>query len=65
MNPLILMELVKRWEEDAREPKEPEALNNSLGNAINNAVSRGQREATREFADTLKMLIQVLGYKSK
>ena len=62
MNPLILMELAKRWEADA---KEPEVRDISAESSIRNAVEKGQRQAKRECADALKMLIQLLGDKSK
>lgn len=65
MNPQILIELANRWEQDAKEPESPEAQDNSLGNAINNAVARGERQAKRECADGLKMLVSLLGGKSK
>lgn len=62
MNPLILLELVKRWEEDA---KEPEIQNGSSEASFRIAVAKGERQAKRECADALKMLIQLLGDKSK
>jgi len=60
MKDAILLELAKRWEEDAKPPK---AQDGSPDAEISNAVERGHRECKRECADALRMLVSVLGGK--
>ncbi len=54
----VLMELVKRWE---RESVEPQTMDGSESAKILNAVARGERQAKRECADALRLLVQLLG----
>ena len=58
MKSSILLELAKRWEQDAVEPQlqdgAPEAQ-------FCNAVAKGERQAKRECADALKTLVNLLG----
>lgn len=56
MKSAILLELAKRWEADAAEP-----VTQDGSQAIRNAIDRGHREAKRECADALKMLVSLLG----
>lgn len=58
MKALILLELAKRWELDA---VEPEVQNGSDEAKIANAVAKGERQAKRECADSLRMLVSLLG----
>ena len=50
----ILIEIAKVWESEA---KTPEVQNGSEDAKIDNARRQGMREAKRECADTLKMLV--------
>lgn len=58
MKSVILLELARRWELDAVEPK---CQDGSVGSEIHNAIGEGERRAKRECADALKMLVQLLG----
>lgn len=58
MNSAILLELAKRWERDA---VEPECQDGAPEAAIGNAIAKGERQAKRECADALRMLVQLLG----
>ena len=58
MNPVLLLELAKRWDQDA---KEPEMQDGSEKAKIGNAKRQGYRECKRECADTLRTLIEMLG----
>ncbi len=58
MNDAVLLELAKRWEDDA---KPQVAIDGSSGAEIQNAVDRGHRECKRECADTLRSLVELLG----
>lgn len=62
MKSLILLELAKRWEEDAVEPQCQDA---SPSAQEFNAIAKGERQAKRECADTLRMLVSILGEKPK
>ena len=57
MNPAILLELAARWERDAKEPQVEDGSPAANGP---NAVNKGKREAKRECADTLRMIIKLL-----
>ena len=59
MKDAILLALASRLERDAKMPEG--AQDGSEGAKINNAIARGHREAKREFADTLRTLVDVLG----
>ena len=52
----VLLELAKRWEADAMEP---ETAPREEG--YSEYAAQGAREAKRECADALKMLITLLG----
>ena len=58
MKDVILLELANRWEIEAISPSvvdgNPEAK-------IPNAIAQGRREAKRECADTLRVLIGMIG----
>lgn len=58
MKDTILMELATRWE---RETQTPNCEDGSPDAQIGNAISRGNREAKRECADALRMLVSLLG----
>ena len=58
MNPQIMLELASRWERDA---KAPEIEAGGEENLILNATERGESQGKRECADTLRMLVQLLG----
>ena len=62
MNTAVLLELIRRWEHDATEPT---VMDGSEQAKVPNAIARGQREAKRECADALRMLISLLGYSNK
>lgn len=58
MNKCVLLELAKRWEQDAQTA---EVLNGSPEAIESNAVQKGHRECKRECADTLRILVNMLG----
>jgi hypothetical protein len=58
MKDAILVELAARWE---REAQTPEVSDGSEEARIGNAVEKGRREAKRECADGLKMLMSLIG----
>jgi hypothetical protein len=60
MKDLILLELARKWEIDASDPK---TANGASEAAIRNATDKGIREGKRECADTLRSLIVLLGSK--
>jgi len=55
----ILLELANRWMRDA-DPSE-KVEDGSDAAKIGNAVAQGHRECKRECADTLRLLVNVLG----
>lgn len=58
MKSAILLELAKRWEDDAAEPVTQDG---SEGALLRNAEAHGKRQSKRECADALKMLVSLLG----
>lgn len=58
MKDSILLELAHRWDADAHVP---ECMDGSPEAAVPNAIDRGRREAKRECADALRMLVGLLG----
>jgi hypothetical protein len=56
----VLIELAKRWEEEARTP---ECNNGAPEAAIGNAEAHGRRQGMRDCADALRMLVDLLGSK--
>ena len=58
MKDAVLLELVARWE---REAKAPECEDGSEAAKIPNAIASGERRALRACADTLRMLVDMLG----
>lgn len=60
MKDAVLLELAARWERDA---KPPDCEDGSEAAKIPNAKARGEREAMRMCADTLRLLVQMLGDK--
>ena len=58
MNEAVLIELAKRWEQDAVEPN---CENGASYAAEENAKAKGKRETLRGCADTLRMLVSALG----
>lgn len=62
MKEVVLLELARRWESEA---KEPQAMDGSDEAKIPNAIASGERQAKRECADALRMLIDLLGTRSE
>lgn len=62
MNIAVLLELIRRWEYDALEPTVKDGSEQAK---IPNAIAKGRREAKRECADALRMLIALLGKSNK
>lgn len=62
INTAVLLELIRRWE---YESVEPTVMDGSEQAKVSNAIAKGQREAKRECADALRMLISLLGYSNK
>ncbi len=62
MKSSILLELARRWEEDAAEPVTVEG-SDTPENRHRQALGQGVRSAKRECADALKMLVSLLGSK--
>lgn len=60
MKDSVLIELAKRWENDAITP---ECQDGSPEAAIGNAEAHGRRQGFRECADALRMLVGLLGSK--
>ena len=58
MKDAVLMELAERWE---REAKTPEIEDGSDHAKIGNAKGQGWREGKRECAETLRVLVGMLG----
>lgn len=58
MKSAILLELAKRWEQDA---VEPETQDGSPSAQEFNAIRKGERQAKRQCADALRMLVYLLG----
>lgn len=56
----ILLELAKRWENDAVEPSVKDGSEDAR---IPNAIEQGERQAKRECADTLRTLVQIFRLK--
>lgn len=62
MKNVILIELAKRWDRDAKPIARPAVVEDSSESAKEkNAIARGYRECKRECADTLRILIKMLG----
>jgi hypothetical protein len=60
MKDAVLMELAARWEKDA---KTPEVQDGSEDARLPNAKAQGVRETLRMCADSLRMLVDLLGDK--
>ena len=58
MKDAILIELAARWDRDA---VAPQCEDGSEEAKIRNAVNRGERQAKRECADTIRTLVQLVG----
>lgn len=58
MNDAVLLELARRWDDDA---KEPSVISGSDDAKVPNAVSKCERRVKRECADTLRTLVSMLG----
>ena len=58
MKNAVILELAARWEKDAIDP---EVCDGSEDARIPNAKASGAREQLRACADTLKMLVQIIG----
>ncbi|MDD3814412.1 MAG: hypothetical protein PHZ02_07175 [Desulfocapsaceae bacterium] len=58
MKDVILLELAERWE---REAKTPEIEDGSDDAIIDRAMAKARRECKREDADTLRVLVSMLG----
>lgn len=61
MKDAILLELASRWEREAQEPR---VVSDSDEARIPNAIAQGERQAWRECADALRMLVSLLGGES-
>lgn len=61
MKDSILLELASRWERDAREPRVVDGGDEAK---ISNAIAGCERQAKRECADALRMLVSLLGGES-
>ena len=59
MNTVILLELAKRWENDALKSEQDKSAY-EVGSDLP-AIQQGHREAKRECADVLRMLVSALG----
>lgn len=62
MNPVILIELAKKWEAMS---KEPETQDGSEKARLGNAKSEGMRLARAECASQLRQVILLLGENSR
>lgn len=62
MKDAVLLELAARWERDA---KAPDCCDGSEAAKIPNAKAQGERETLRMCADTLRLLVQMLGDKDQ
>lgn len=62
MKDSVLIELARRWEDEARTP---ECKNGSPEAAIGNAEAHGRRQGLRACADALRMLVDLLGNKNE
>jgi len=60
MKSSILLELARRWEQDAVQPQMQDGAPEA---ALKNAIAKGERQAKRECADALKTLVNLLGEK--
>lgn len=58
MKDAVLLELAARWEIDAIDP---DVTDVSDAAKVPNAIARGERQALRACADTLRALVQMLG----
>lgn len=58
MKDAVLLELAARWD---REAETPETQDGAEEAKIGNAKAQGERECRRECADTLRILIRMLG----
>ena len=58
MKDAILVELAARWDRDATDPHIEDGSEDAK---IRNAISRGERQAKRECADTIRTLVKMLG----
>ena len=58
MRDSIVLELAKRWDAAARDPMVEDG---SPDAEINNAVARASREVRRECAESLRVLVALLG----
>jgi len=67
MKSVILLELAKRWEQDAQPPKTsafaPAPIDEAINSVINRAHASARSETLRECADALKSLVALLGEK--
>lgn len=59
MKDAVLLALADRWIRDAKCPEDADGS----PAAIDNAKAEGVREAKRECADTLRTLIQIIGFE--
>lgn len=58
MKDVVLLELAKRWDTEA---KNPVVEDGSESAKIGNAVAKGRREAKAECAEKLRLLVEMLG----
>jgi hypothetical protein len=58
MNDAVLLELARRWENDAKTPDVQIAAGTE---SVPQAISKCERRVKRECADTLRMLVSMLG----
>ncbi len=62
MKSVVLLELAKRWKEMA---EEPEVIDGSENAEISNDEARGRREGMRMCADSLEMIVSLLGTENR
>ena len=60
MKDALILELASRWEQEAVEP-EDEVEDGSDEAKVRNAEARGRRQAKRECADAIRMLVDLIG----
>ena len=58
MRDVILRALADKWDIDARSPGNEDGSDEAK---IPNAIRKGQREAKRECAETLRTLLSIIG----
>ncbi len=60
MKDAILIELAEKWEYDGKTPENEDGSDSAK---ISNERKKASRECKRECADTLRVLVDLLGYE--